>query len=182
MTFDCIDHLTRAGRFSVLTPGTQGETSTSDVPCEFDVSGTQLSLEDEWRAVYSERLQQSKQLLSANTQRDNSHNILHWENVAHDLPPSIQTNRDQHVDQNVPVFGCLGVSSADPNQQSIADSIANQFSLNGEQRQAYVLVTWQAIADQLAPLRMYIEGCGGTGKTRVILTLNEFFRQISQSR
>lgn len=58
----------------------------------------------------------------------------------------------------------------------------NQFSLNGEQRRAYILVTQHAIANQPSPLRMYIGGCGGTGKTRVILALNEFFRQVGQSR
>lgn len=58
----------------------------------------------------------------------------------------------------------------------------NQYNLNGEQWQAYVLVTWHAIADRPTLLRLYIGGCGGTGQTQVILALNEFFRQIDHSR
>ena len=106
-SFDCIDHLTRAGRFSASSPSVGGE--TSDVECEFNVSGTQLGLEDEWRAAYSERLQQSKQLLLADTRRDDNHDILPWENVAHDSSPSILAgtnlvNAREHIVHNVPIF------------------------------------------------------------------------------
>lgn len=62
-SFECINHLTRAGRFSTTLPSAQGQSSSSDVQCEFDVLGTQLGLKDEWRAAYSKCLQQSRQLL-----------------------------------------------------------------------------------------------------------------------
>lgn len=90
-------------------------------------------------------------------------------------------NDHECIVQNVPIFAQLGVSTMGPDRQTIANSIVNQYNLNGEQWQAYVLVTWHAIADRPTLLRLYIGGCGGTGQTQVILALNEFFRQIDHS-
>ena len=74
--FDCINHLTHGDRFSVWSPHMEGKASQSNVSCKINVSGSQLSLEDKWRAVYSEHVQHLKQLLLSNRQSDNKCNNI----------------------------------------------------------------------------------------------------------
>ncbi|KAF8123676.1 hypothetical protein EV363DRAFT_1114582, partial [Boletus edulis] len=65
---------------------------------------------------------------------------------------------------------------------SLADQIIRDFSLNVEQKRAFKLVTEQSTLDRPSPLRMYIGGPGGTGKTRVIQAIQEYFNRVGQSR
>jgi hypothetical protein len=60
------------------------------------------------------------------------------------------------------------------NKQQI-EEIVSKFSLNTEQERAFHIITNHAISQQLEPLKMYLGGMGGTGKSRVIEALSEFF-------
>ncbi|KAF8130602.1 hypothetical protein EV363DRAFT_1146441, partial [Boletus edulis] len=66
--------------------------------------------------------------------------------------------------------------------QSLADQIIRDFSLNVEQKRAFQLVTQQAMSERPSPLQMYIGGPGGTGKTRVIQAIHEYFNHVGQSQ
>ncbi|KAJ7162717.1 hypothetical protein C8R43DRAFT_817766, partial [Mycena crocata] len=57
--------------------------------------------------------------------------------------------------------------------------------LNREQRRAFRIVAQQTqvVPDKsVKPLRMYLGGAGGTGKSRVIDALTEFFTKTGQDR
>ncbi|KAJ7127589.1 hypothetical protein C8R43DRAFT_821461, partial [Mycena crocata] len=57
--------------------------------------------------------------------------------------------------------------------------------LNTEQQRAYSIVTKQSQDDLTGsrkPLRMYLGGAGGTGKSAVIDALTEFFVSTGQER
>lgn len=58
---------------------------------------------------------------------------------------------------------------------SCMDRVVNSFSLNREQERAFRIVANHSICLSPEPLRMYIGGMGGTGKTQVIKALLEWF-------
>jgi hypothetical protein len=57
------------------------------------------------------------------------------------------------------------------------DSICSTFSLNAQQERAFRIVAQHSLHAGGDQLRMYIGGMGGTGKSQVIKSLNEFFRE-----
>jgi hypothetical protein len=61
------------------------------------------------------------------------------------------------------------------------NTIASTFNLNAEQDRAFRLVANHATDLAAPPLRMYLGGVGGTGKSQVIKALVEFFEVRSES-
>ena len=60
--------------------------------------------------------------------------------------------------------------------------ISDRFTLNREQRRAFVLAATSVVARiSIAPLRMYLGGDGGTGKSRVVQALVKFFEERGES-
>ncbi|OSC97382.1 hypothetical protein PYCCODRAFT_1338477, partial [Trametes coccinea BRFM310] len=54
--------------------------------------------------------------------------------------------------------------------------------LNTEQARAFRLVAEHSLKEKPDPLRMFLGGVGGTGKSRVIKALTSFFAARNQSR
>ncbi|KAJ3850143.1 hypothetical protein EV368DRAFT_24251, partial [Lentinula lateritia] len=54
--------------------------------------------------------------------------------------------------------------------------------LNVEQERAFRIVASHSQASRSSPLRMYLGGPGGTGKSHVISALKQFFDDCQQSR
>ncbi|KAI9059963.1 hypothetical protein FKP32DRAFT_1544498, partial [Trametes sanguinea] len=54
--------------------------------------------------------------------------------------------------------------------------------LNVEQKRAFFIVAKHALQHKPPPLRMFLGGVGGTGKSRVIQALTAFFTARNQSR
>ncbi|KAJ7083510.1 hypothetical protein C8R43DRAFT_830997, partial [Mycena crocata] len=59
--------------------------------------------------------------------------------------------------------------------QKVVYSVSTDFNLNEEQDRAFRIVANHAIAEDPSPLRMYLGGVGGTGKSQVIKALQQFF-------
>lgn len=59
--------------------------------------------------------------------------------------------------------------------QAIIDDVSTHFNLNCEQDRAFRLLANHASTPQSEPLRMYIAGMGGTGKSRVFEAIVRFF-------
>ncbi|KAI1781880.1 hypothetical protein LXA43DRAFT_838977, partial [Ganoderma leucocontextum] len=54
--------------------------------------------------------------------------------------------------------------------------------LNTEQRRAFEIIARHSLESNHEPLRMYLGGVGGTGKSRVIHALTDFFRKRNEGR
>ncbi|KAI0335958.1 hypothetical protein GY45DRAFT_1234888, partial [Cubamyces sp. BRFM 1775] len=54
--------------------------------------------------------------------------------------------------------------------------------LNCEQRRAFMIVARHSLDNRPEPLRMFLGGVGGTGKSRVIKALTAYFAARNQSR
>ncbi|KAI9059157.1 hypothetical protein FKP32DRAFT_1551869, partial [Trametes sanguinea] len=54
--------------------------------------------------------------------------------------------------------------------------------LNDAQTRAFRIIAEHSLEDKPPPLRMFLGGVGGTGKSRVIKALTSFFEARNQSR
>ncbi|KIM73532.1 hypothetical protein PILCRDRAFT_32665, partial [Piloderma croceum F 1598] len=61
-------------------------------------------------------------------------------------------------------------------------TVIGEYSLNTEQARAFRIVSEHSQREGSDPLRMYLGGPGGTGKSRVINALKDFFDRCNQSR
>ena len=64
---------------------------------------------------------------------------------------------------------------------SLVHDILNEFTLNAEQERAFVIISKHLVRHEKKPLRMYIGGMAGTGKSRVLLAVIEFLNRRDES-
>ncbi|PCH37357.1 hypothetical protein WOLCODRAFT_46168, partial [Wolfiporia cocos MD-104 SS10] len=57
-----------------------------------------------------------------------------------------------------------------------------KWSLNTEQRRAFDIIACHSMDHNAEQLRIFLGGAGGTGKSRVINALKDFFETCNQSR
>ncbi|KAJ6548844.1 hypothetical protein B0H19DRAFT_952724, partial [Mycena capillaripes] len=62
------------------------------------------------------------------------------------------------------------------------DDVITEYTLNMEQSRAFRLIAEHSLEKQDQPLRMFLGGPGGTGISRVINALTDFFTRRSQER
>lgn len=67
-----------------------------------------------------------------------------------------------------------------PHAQEVSD-IVNEFCLNSEQERAFRIVANHAVNPASEPLKMYLGGMGGTGKSQVLKALSKFFERRNES-
>lgn len=60
-------------------------------------------------------------------------------------------------------------------------TICSNFDLNADQERAFNLITQHVLINGSEPLKLYIGGMGGTGKSRVIHALSNFFSQCGEA-
>jgi flavin-binding protein dodecin len=62
------------------------------------------------------------------------------------------------------------------------EELVRAWTLNTEQARAFKIIASHSMEPKPKPLRMYIGGPGGTGKSRIIQALTDFFKRKNQSR
>ena len=108
------------------------------------------------------------------------------EERARHMPPmvdSTRANSNSFVPNDVRVIDKSYMSRSFFSKvwQKTIDSVSVDYSLNAEQDRAFRLVANHACCRDSDQLKMYIAGMAGTGKTRVLESLVEFFRQRNES-
>jgi hypothetical protein len=71
--------------------------------------------------------------------------------------------------------------SHNPKHYTAIDQIVKQFYLNEEQERAFKIVANHASDSYVEPLRMYLGGMAGTGKSQVLKSLIEYFKNRNES-
>jgi hypothetical protein len=66
--------------------------------------------------------------------------------------------------------------------EAMMEKVIQDFTLNTEQARAFKIVAEHSVDSTAPPLRMYLGGPGGTGKSRVIDALQAFFKLRGQHR
>ena len=64
---------------------------------------------------------------------------------------------------------------------AVIQDVMVEFNLNREQQRAFSIVANHAVNADSEPLKMYIGGMGGTGKTQVLKALMKFFDVRNES-
>jgi ATP-dependent DNA helicase PIF1 len=96
-----------------------------------------------------------------------------------DMDLDIRPVNDAHVIPGSYLLGDFKVGDADI--ASHLERIRTLWGLNAEQARAFNIVAHHALSDSPEPLRMYLGGMGGTGKTRVIKALLQWFEERGES-
>lgn len=102
------------------------------------------------------------------------------------LSTTTQTPSENRVGQAevkllTPEWFCKNYKSDRVETDDIIDQVAKEFSLNKEQERAYRLIANHAATPNIEPLKMYLGGMGGTGKTQVIKAIIEMFSRKKES-
>lgn len=155
---------------------------SSDVPTNERVQTNDPNCsrtEENWRSFYTEQNDAAKQ---ASQLTDES---LQSANGGPSNSCMMNIGTSAHVDCSI--TGLASASLATPSAslergRSLSANIAKKYTLNREQRRAYDIITNHRQSSKGKQLRMYIGGPGGTGKSRVIKALQEFFEQRGESR
>ncbi|KAJ7102079.1 hypothetical protein C8R44DRAFT_641175, partial [Mycena epipterygia] len=96
------------------------------------------------------------------------------------MPPVADLqNRRLQVENNISIlpydyFNKIAPTDAQAHAEGVT-SIVTWFKLNLEQERAFRIVADHASTPQRMPLRMYLGGMGGTGKSQVLKSITAFF-------
>lgn len=146
------------------------------------------SPEQIWRKDYRKRTQDAKKKLISDGNADGSFDV-----PIESMTADIQLGR---LDANFNPFGTFPAAESmsitsipvdcEPNEGlRLVESICSEFTLNSEQAAAFRQIALHSLLPQTAekePIRMYLGGPGGTGKSRVLDALKAFFDRRQQSR
>ena len=152
-------------------------------PFEKEISTLSDDLESIWKDAYEKRRDAWKKKVV-----ESGHDYIQSEHVNATNINESNLIQDGHVfqaDTEIPhmepqIGRNLPVSNVDHNID-ISQLVTN-WNLNREQTRAFKIIAEHSLIEKPAPLRMFIGGCAGTGKSRVIKALNDFFLARNQSR
>ena len=172
-TEECIKKLTEAGFFStvserddVLPEGDEyNESQVLDV--------TDDNLEDEWRDTYERR----KTAWRAEVSKSDAD--------AGECDPVVDVSSMDETHEDVEMVDPTDVVHG-PEQASdgiaVGYEVAMKWTLNKEQKRAFDLVALHSLEENPGQLLLYLGGPGGTGKSRVVSALRDFFECRNQTR
>lgn len=158
---DCITQAEESGMYSNGSSFDVTMTEVGDVQLINEVGDD--ALEEEWREAYKTRCADQRQMQPSR-------------------PTSTSQDSDTAPSSILPqatlaagvAAGTRSAQTANPSIKALID----QFTLNREQSRAFEIIASRAIEPSPSrPLRMFLGGAGGTGKSRVLDALKEFFIQ-----
>ena len=169
---DVIECLNEINQCGILSPS---EAQATNIQYHYDeiMLPDELPLEEIWKTAYDKRRDLWKQKLC--TPPD---------------PPSLTSS--VHISPNVSSFDTMTYSPAvtdiavlpQQHQEPVAIGvIVTKWTLNTEQTRAFSLIASHSRKKVgTEPLRMYLGGPGGTGKSRVITALTDYFTGCGEAR
>lgn len=173
----CLQFVEQAGMYNPCPSSVQDELITRAEDGAVDkVQANDTHIENEWKKTYEQRREQLKKLCQIQP-------IPGQENAMDSVQqaPSIQN----------PASLTDGTSSIEPGvehqdhtgrTQLNVEDIVVEFTLNEEQARAFRIVACHATDPQGKSLNLFINGPGGTGKSRSIQALLEFFKRRGEAR
>ena len=174
-TQDCLDKLTQSGFFASFhgvprSVPDGGSNAGEGVICVEDDT-----VEDEWRDTYEKRKLAWKR--EARHEETDSIIVAATINCADNI---------ERMDQDPPVLMCNtidgdmdGILSG---RVDMVDQTSVKWTLNREQERAFKIVAQHTMVERPEQLLMYLGGPGGTGKSRVVSALRDFFEMRKEQR
>jgi hypothetical protein len=185
-TLECLRHVEESGRYRTRHP----RVSTVDLAhssIQLIESDKTSDLEEIWRKTYQDRRENWKKRSSCTA---NEKKIFIGENTKNADPQSnTSTIRDgsafrkpnNEPEIRLPAFR-QQIPASNADQDVNITAMIKEYNLNTEQARAFKIVSKHSLQKRPEPLRMFLRGPGGTGKSRVINALKDFFERRNQSR
>jgi len=178
-TLDCVTHAETVGLFNVKQYDPQ-YTNNDLIHKQPELADPSSDLENNWKSDYEQRRSRWKQRASIPVQA----NVLTASNI------TMAINDDSNLLEATglqPLTMLMPSVQLQSHQNEMAPIIeikdlCHKWTLNPEQSQAFKIITEHSLHPQNEPLRMFISGPAGTGKTRVINAVTDFFEQRKQMR
>jgi hypothetical protein len=170
---ECLDELTNAGFF---------ETSHASMSTSDSVVGMELAtendraLEDEWRNTYENRKAAWKREARESEQEEEADAMTTVNQITDGTEKTCES----------PLVGEMGTTetgSAGPvDSHALMRQLVERWTLNTEQKRAFEIVARHTMGERPGQLLMYLGGPGGTGKSRVVNALRDWFGSRSETR
>ncbi|KAJ3522430.1 hypothetical protein NMY22_g11894 [Coprinellus aureogranulatus] len=172
----CVNELVACGIMDMANTTDQSQALPGS---EELVSRTDSSLEDIWKRQYKLR---KKRRLGAQDERGD-HDQDDTAHRSEILQPSIRENLDALVDEPYDPHLVVPEMQHDSVNLDIEkrNAIAHQRRLNTLQAKAYNMITDKIIDNEpREPLRLYLGGAAGTGKSTVVESVQQFFEETER--
>ncbi len=144
-----------------------------------------IAQEKEWRKCYESRRSKWKEgeRMNCSAPPISTEGPAESEATLNSLPNAESTPAQTRI-QFAFDREAVDVRDASHASQDLLTDIINKFTLNEEQQIAFRIVAERVISKDVhkEPIRMYLGGPGGTGKSRVIDALKDFFSSRDESR
>jgi hypothetical protein len=184
-TLDCIEHAEQGGLFYVTPSDAHYRISLADCVHVEQLHLNSVDLEGMWKTEYDCHHDTWKQKTTTHT--DHSISPTSTTDSARMSTDIIDGNGFQATTSLRALELLIPSIELQSNTRMLANTVdteqlACKWLLNPEQQQAFKIITKHSIHRHENPLRMFISGAAGTGKTRVINTVKDFFEQRGQPR
>lgn len=177
----CLDSAERAGLYK-QRPDCIDRVMDDDSLIEIVNNGEGCHMEDVWRRTYEARRSESKKKnIHASLSRNTDDNVPAASTSVNVRDTSGFIASLQPSDVRLPGIR-QEINASEPDYHVDIPELIEEFTLNSEQARAFRLVCEHSHQIRPEPLRMLLGGAGGTGKSRVIDALTEFFRRRNQGR
>lgn len=192
---DAVTSARSAGMFNVSESTEQTRTLGHMWPVPIDITNEPTespSKEATWKKTYEQRRAQYKKDLQDYQTSDDAGVIPPKANVPAtdegvEIEPSITSvSKARRAFGNGTLDGETLVNeslTSDEANEALIKDICSTFTLNSEQERAFRIIAEHAVRQSDAdPIRMFLGGAGGTGKSRVIDAYRDLFSKLGQSR
>jgi hypothetical protein len=185
---ECLSFVDQSRMFdmSTIRPPQNNDFDFNEACIDIKDSEDSIMNEDIWKVAYENRRQEWKEKSQCEpiTQSTSSKTI----STAHSLMNDGSTFREVHeaTEDNILHTSVrrdtIIAHGNEISLQHTADDVLRKFTLNSEQSRAFKIITDHNQQKNNNPLRMFISGAAGTGKSRIINGLQEYFRSTGQER
>ncbi|RDB20445.1 hypothetical protein Hypma_012444 [Hypsizygus marmoreus] len=177
----CVNYATIAGLFDVNIP--QNIAQEQIEAATEELQPTESSpLEDEWKTAYQRRRNRWKMRTTESV--NDTHSPMNSNTYVCSIQDGSAFRNAQTGNSETPLSRIVPGNVSTPTEDNInADDVSKTWTLNDEQDRAFKLITNHSLQQNTdEPLRMYIAGPAGTGKTRIINAVKDFFEKKQQAR
>jgi len=144
------------------------------------------NLEDIWEQTYENRRKnikgnQSNKASSSAEANFNNYNSVELNIIQEGSQVISSSSSFGHNTQGPAIHDSILQPQPVPDHGTTIDLIIAKYTLNEEQARAFSIITQHSTMHNPEPLHMYLGGPGGTGKSRVIHALKEYFEIRNES-
>jgi hypothetical protein len=174
----CLRHADACGMFDV-SPHGNAHVGENDVPYDQRLNNDSPDLETIWRDAYDKRRDVWKKKVTTPT--DNAMTGLPIATMSV-IQDGALLRHNAQPSYSLPSLISNDMPLHDPDKYVNISDIIKQWTLNDDQAAAFGIIAEHSILPHPEPLRMYLAGSAGTGKSRVINALKDFFQKRNQPR